>query len=102
MLTLWVESSLKTSLWEQVIFDRTGLGGCGGEVVPDVGSDLVKQEVKLIEEVCSLCWCVGVNITMKEFGRSLVVLWIEFVVLRPKVAGCIDIVCKLVKIDFLS
>ena len=39
---------------------------------------------------------------MKEFGRSSVVLWIEFVVLRPKLAGCINIVCKLVKIDFLS
>ena len=31
------------SLWEQVIFDRTGLDRCGGEVVPDIGSDLVKQ-----------------------------------------------------------
>ena len=41
VLTLWVESSLKTSSWEQVTL---GLGGAVGEML-GTGSDLVKQEV---------------------------------------------------------
>ena len=46
VLVLCVESSLRTSLWEQVTLDRIGPEGRVGVEVPDEGSDLVKQEVK--------------------------------------------------------
>ena len=39
---------------------------------------------------------------MKEVGRSSTVLGVEFVVLGPEVTGSADVVCKLVKVNFLS
>jgi hypothetical protein len=45
VLVLWVDNSLRTSLWLQVAFDSTGLGG-EGKLMSSRRLHLVKQEVK--------------------------------------------------------
>ena len=57
VLTLWLESNLSTSSWEQVTLDRTGLCG-GGEKILGSGPGLVKHEVKKLLK--RLAFSIGV------------------------------------------
>ena len=103
VLTLCVERSLWTSLWEQVMLDSTGFGWGRCETL-GTSLELVKHEVKKLSN--KLAFSVGefasVPLWKTLISRSSTVFWVEFVVLHPEIPECADVVYETVEINFLG